>query len=53
MVITNKAKDTINHQQSDKVKYAPHKCWGTVMGIKNLEIMNILMLSRFFVQDYK
>ena len=24
-----------------------HKC------IKNLEIMNILMLNRFFVQDYK
>jgi hypothetical protein len=23
--------NTINHQQSDKVKYAPQKCWGTVM----------------------
>jgi hypothetical protein len=31
MVITNKAKDTINHQQSDKVKYAPQKCWGAVL----------------------
>jgi hypothetical protein len=78
-----KHRDTINHQQSDKVKYAPQKCWGAVMApngpdlhgcqirqvppqkilpifticyinvLKILEIMNILMLSRFFVQDYK
>jgi hypothetical protein len=44
MVITNKAKDTINHQQSDKVKYAPQKCWGTVMAPNGLANKSILIV---------
>ena len=53
MVITNKAKDTINHQQSDKVKYAPQKCWGTVMAPNGLDLVQAFQRKRWVKSDFK
>jgi hypothetical protein len=52
MVITNKAKDAINHQQSDKVKYAPQKCWGTVMAPNVPDLVQAFQRKRWVKSDF-
>ena len=64
MVITNyhasteakvffKAKNTIIHQQSDKVKYAPQKCWGTAMASNGPDLVQAFKRKRWVKSDFK
>ena len=48
-----KAKDTIIHQQSDKVKYAPQKCWGTVMASNGPDLVQAFKRKRWVKSDFK